>query len=112
LDAIAVVELRYCYKTGMLAIAGSGQGFILADSFVKMISKHGVLVVNMPEIQACGKDRIETDTGVGMWNGKIITGVSVAGIKVTDAKARFLQVFNEANKATARVTMEKIKKEL
>lgn len=116
LDALALVQVRYCYKAGTFsAIGGLGAAYLHVDSTVQVIDKRGEIVVNMPEIEGrCGKNPIEIDQKLTMVGGELFIGVNIAGFNIPSESATetVKDAFFAANKATALKTVNLIRAEM
>lgn len=99
-DAVIVVQLDYCYQGGTYSMLGNGEAVVTAASSVKAINQNGELVINMPSIQECGGDRMESKGTATMIGGDLVFAKM--------APEGFRKMFAEATALSVAATMQKI----
>ncbi|HEX7027243.1 MAG TPA: hypothetical protein VF268_08365 [Gammaproteobacteria bacterium] len=101
-DAVVLIQLDYCYGGGTFSLLGTGQAVMSAGSSIKAVNRNGDMVVNMPAVARCDGKRGESKTSAIMVNGNLQFTRS--------AKDRFRNMFIEATRASAAVTVEEVRK--
>lgn len=101
-DAVALIQLDYCYGGGTFSLLGNGQAVISAGSSIKAVNQRGDMVVNMPAVARCDGKRGESKTSAIMVNGNLQFTRS--------ARDRFRKMFIEATRASAAITVEEVRK--
>ena len=99
-DAVAIVEIRYCYQTAK----GEEVAYVTADSALKLVDRKGVLIVNMPAIKHCGSGSARAQQGAEMLGGKLML--------TNLPRETFEKIFRQVSAATAERTVIRIQKEI
>lgn len=105
-DAVAVVQIDYCYEGGTFSIMGTGKGYMTAASTIRAVDKTGQLVIDMGDLGRCvsTSNRAESDTGYAMVGGNLI----ISFAKDDTVKKMFMQ----ATEKNADKAMNQLKKAL
>lgn len=101
-DAVLLIQLDYCYGGGTFSLLGTGQAVMTAGSAIKAVNQNGDMVVNMAAVPRCDGERGESKTSALMVNGNLQF--------TSTAKDRFRNMFIEATRASAGMTVEQIRK--
>jgi hypothetical protein len=73
-DAVAVVQIDYCYEGGTFSIMGTGKGYMTAASTIHAVDRKGNLIIDMGDLGRCvdTNNRAESDTGYAMVGGNLV----------------------------------------
>ncbi|HYX35121.1 MAG TPA: hypothetical protein VE954_18650 [Oligoflexus sp.] len=105
-DAVALVQLDYCYKGGTWSLGGTGAAVMTAKSSIKAVNQKGDVVVKMQDLRECDEeDRSVSTSTTGMIEGNLIFPKSFT-------KGGLRDMFIEATGASAKVSMENLQKAL
>lgn len=103
-DAVAVIQIDYCYEGGTLtSFGGMGQAFMTAATSIKVVNQSGEVVVNMPELGMCSKSksRARSQRSMPMNGGDLVFAFQKQG-KIRD-------MFRESAKSSSDLVMNQIR---
>ena len=101
-DAVAVVQIDYCYEGGTFSIMGTGKGYMTAASTIRAVNDSGKMVIDMGDLGRCVDtgNRAESDTGYAMVGGNLI----ISFAKDDTVKKMFMEATEKnADKAVAQL---------
>lgn len=106
-DAIAVVQIDYCYEGGgWTSFGGLGEAFMTAATSIKVVNKKSITVVDMPALQMCDKsDNRGNSTNSMMMNGGNL-------VFLTASKEKLRAMFKQATVSSALLTIKQIRDEM
>lgn len=99
-DAVAVVQMVFCYKGGTWSMGGTGEAVLTSSSSIKVVNQAGETIVNMPnETQCDSKYSAESTNSAAM----------VGGDLVFNSDGKFKKMFEQATDGAAEIAVARIK---